>query len=352
MLDEIQSWWQSQSAETHALIQNASIAVLGLIAGHFLGVMVARYLRGHRFDAALRLPGGASAGTATAAPGTPAPPAVETDHDITPTFIAGWLVRLTVWAAAFWWIAHNNGRVELAQTLSLVISRTWVLTAIVVGALGLGGLFAHRLVDCFPSPRTDKGSSPRSAAGVVGAAIYAVVTLVVLLMAADMFNWPLTRNSAQALWSLAHNLLVASAALFIGCLGARWARDVATAEPGATPQQRAGQYTALGIIGATTALAVAVMLSSAGVLLGLAALSLLAILLYLVRGYVPDVLAGLQLRTHGVREIWFDGVAWQVIAVGFLTTQVARNGENHRVQNRLVLDARMQASASEAAPRN
>jgi hypothetical protein len=350
-VDEILSWWQSLSAETHVLAQNACIAVLGLVAGHFLGVMVARYLRGRNFDRALRLPGGASAGPATAAPGTGVPPGPEAEHGITPTFIAGWLVRLTVWAAAAWWLTSHNGRADLAQNLAVIIGRTWMLAALVVGALGLGGLLASRLVDCFPAGGAGQGVSPRSAAGAVGAAVYAMVTILVLLMAADAFDWPLTRSSAQALWSLTHNLLVACAALLIGSLGARWARDLATAEPGATPEKRAGQYTALGITAATTLLAVAVLLSSAGVLLGLMALVLLAVLLYLVRGYLPDVFAGLQLRAHGVREVWFDGVAWQVVAIGFLTTQVGRNGDFHRVQNRVVLGARMHAAPSEAAPR-
>src|SRR5262249_51949996 len=159
----------------------------------------------------------------------------------------------------------------------------------------------RRLVNCFP-PGPGQGGSPRSAAAVVGAAVYAMVTILVLLIAADAFNWPLTRSSAQALWSLTHNLLVASAALLIGCLGARWARDLTTGAPGAPPEKRAGQYTALGITAATTVLAVAVLLSSAGVLIGLLALAVLGFLLYLVRGYLPDVFAGLQLRAHRVRE--------------------------------------------------
>jgi hypothetical protein len=344
-VDEILNWWQSLSAETQALAQNAGIVVLGLIAGHFLGVMAARYLHGRNFDAALRLPGGASAaGTATATP------AADADHGITPTFIAGWLVRLTVWAATAWWLTSKNGRADLAQNLAVIIGRTWTLAALIVGALGLGGLLARRLVDCFPPAGSGKGGAPHSAAGAVGAAVYAMVTIVVLLVAADAFDWPLTRSSAQALWSLTHNLLVACAALLIGGMGARWARDLATAEPGATPEKRAGQYTALGITAATTVLAVAVLLSSAGVLIGLMALTLLALLLYLVRGYLPDFVAGLQLRVHGVREVWFDGVAWQVAEIGFLTSQVSRNGEVHRVQNRIVLDARMHAAPSEAAP--
>jgi hypothetical protein len=102
---------------------------------------------------------------------------------------------------------------------------------------------------------------------------------------------------------------------------------------------------------ATTVLAVSVLLSSAGLLIGLAALAILALLLWLVRGYLPDVMAGLQLRVHQVREVCVDGDAWQVAEVGFLTTQVSRRGEFCRVQNRVVLEARMQGTPSEAAPR-
>jgi len=97
-------------------------------------------------------------------------------------------------------------------------------------------------------------------------------------------------------------------------------------------------------------LAVSVLLSSAGLLIGLAALAIVALLLWLARGYLPDVTAGLQLRVHNVREVWFEGEPWQVAAVGLLTTQVGRRGEFCRLQNRVVLEARMQGAPSEAAP--
>src|SRR5262249_41667687 len=80
----------------------------------------------------------------------------------------------------------------------------------------------------------------------------------------------------------------------------------------ASPEKRAGQYTALGIVAATTVLAVAVLLSGAGLGLGLAALAVLGCLLWLVRGYLPDLTAGLQLRAHKVRELYFNGTPWQV----------------------------------------
>src|SRR5262249_13676167 len=144
------------------------------------------------------------------------------------------------------------------------------------------------------------------------------------------------------------HLLIACAALFIGSLGARWARDLVPIEGTSSPEKRAGQYTALGIISATTVLAVAVLLSSAGLLFGLAALALLAFVLWLVRGYLPDIFAGLQLRAHKVRELCFDGALWQVAEVGLLTTTVSRRGDFCRVQNRLVLEALLHGAPAEA----
>jgi hypothetical protein len=172
------------------------------------------------------------------------------------------------------------------------------------------------------------------------------------LIAADWFDWPLTRTSAQALWQFAQNLLIAGAALSIGCLGARWAHDLVTPGHGTpSPEKLAGQYTALGIVATTTVLAVTVVLSSAGVLIGLAALAFLGLLLWLVRGHLPDVMAGLQLRGHKVRQAWFEGEAWEVVAVGLLTTQLGRAGAFSQMQNRLVLEAHLYGAPTEAAAR-
>jgi hypothetical protein len=348
MLDEFQTWWQNTTPETQAAIQAVGVVLAALLGGHYLGVMVARALRARNFDAALRLP------SAFPSPG-------ETDRSFSPTTVAGLLVCLTVWSAAACWVAHQYGQIELARTLGRIINRTWALAAMLVAALAVGSLLARRLIDCLDGlPRTgpEAGQARNSLvgnrsnlAGVVGAAVYALVALLTLLIAADLFDWPLTRASALALWALAQHLLIAGAALFIGCLGARWARDLATLEGQASPEKRAGQYTALGIVAASTVLAVAVLLSSAGLLLGLAALAVLGFLLWLVRGYLPDVAAGLQLRTQKVREVWFDGSPWQVTEIGFLATQLCRAGEFRRFQNRLVLEALFQRAPAEAAPR-
>jgi hypothetical protein len=333
MFDELLDWWQNLSPEMQSAAQAGSTVLLGLLAGHFLAKLVWRGLHNLNFDATMRLPRAAGA-TAAA----------EAEHGITPTFVAATLVRLTVWALAVWWVARLYGQAEFAQKLALVTSRVWGLAGVLVAALSFGSLLARRLIECWQdlAPASDgKSTHPRGLAGTVGAGAYVLVVLLCLLVAADLFDWPLTRSSAQALWQLAQHLLIAGSALFIGTLGARWARNLTTPEPGASPESRAGQYTGLGIIAATTLLAVAVLLSGAGVLIGLAALGVIGLLLWLVRGYLPDIAAGLQLRAHHVHEVHFDGQPWQLVQIGFLTTQLCKAGEYYRLPNRHVLEARM-----------
>jgi hypothetical protein len=361
MFDELQTWWQSTTPEMQAALQEGSVVIAALLIGYFLGAMVARILAARRFDAALRLPG--------SSPPDPPHPTLspprgrghgegdaEAKHGITPTAIAGFLVCLSVWAVAAWWVARNHGQVELASTLGLIIARTWGLAALLVAFLTLGSLLARRLVDCLHGlpPEESVASPARSApavihrgiAGAVGAGAYVLVLLLVLLVAADSFDWPLTRSASLALWQFAQQLLAAVAALFIAHLGARWARDMVTLEGAASPEKRVGQYTAAAIVAATTVLAVAVLLFGAGVLMGVAALVVLGFLLWSVRGHLPDVTAGLQLRAHKVVEVRLDGAPWQVAEIGLLTTVLGRAGDFCRLQNRAVLEASLHGTPS------
>jgi hypothetical protein len=345
MLDQVQTWWDNASPEMQAALQFGGVVGGALLAGQVLGVITSRVLAARNFDAALRPP-------------SASPPDPEAERGFTPTFVAGLLVRLSIWAAAAWWLAQQHCRTELAHTLGVIIKRTWAIATILVATLTLGSLLANRLIACLggvPKTGPQAGSAgggaaaPRwDAAGAVSVGVYVLVLLVVLLITADLFDWPLTRASAEPLWQFTQRLFVACAALSIGCLGARWARDIVTLEGTASPEKRAGQYTALGIVAATTVLAVSVLLSSAGLLIGLAALGVLGLLFWLVRGYLPDIAAGLQLRVHKVDLIQVDGERWQVVEVGMITTEVSRRGECCRLPNRQVLAARLDGKGAEA----
>ncbi|HLJ93601.1 MAG TPA: hypothetical protein VKU02_10470 [Gemmataceae bacterium] len=341
MLDELQNWWQQVTPEMREAGQRGSLVLAALIGGYFLGSMVAHWLRAKNFDAALRLPGSPT-------------PATDPSRCFSATTVAGLLVRLTVWAGAAWWLARDYGKPEVASALALIINRAWALATVLVAALSLGSLLAGRVIDCLKigseglASRNGTAASPRNLAGVVAAAVYGLTVLLALLMAADFFNWPLTRSAADALWQLARHLLVAGAALFMGHLGAGWARDLVMLDAATTPEKRMGLFTGLGIVAVTTMLAVAVLLTSIGVLLGLAVLAILATMLWFVRHDLPDISAGLQLRANKVHEVWFEGAPWQVAKVGLVSTEVTRAGAFHRVQNRVVLEARMHAAPVDA----
>src|SRR5262249_52232423 len=148
-----------------------------------------------------------------------APSGKEADRGLTPTLVAGLLVRLTVWAGAACWLAQQHGRADLAATLGLVVKPAWALAAVLVAALALGSLLAPRLIEALhglpkagpeAAPSRNGAAAPRwDPAGAAAAGVYALVTLLALLVAADLFDWPLTRTSALALWQFAQHLLIA-----------------------------------------------------------------------------------------------------------------------------------------------
>jgi hypothetical protein len=327
MLDELQSRWQNLTPEMRAYVLDGALALGALLGGHWLGKLVGRFLRARRFDVLFRV----------TAPATGAP---DEGHGITPTMLAGLLVRLTAWAFAAWWLLPRYGQAELAQSIPRMIGRVWIVAAGLTVVLALAGVLARRVTECLEgvTPANRSGAMPgRSVAGAVGAGIYVVVLLLALLTAADYFDWTLTRNAAAALWQLALHLLTAGAAVLVGYVGVHWARE--TANQGASPALQPAQQTALGIVAVTTALAVALLLFGSGLGVGVAILAAAVGLLFLARGRLPDVTAGLKLRRDRVGTVWFDGTPWQVGQIGIFQSLVVRNGENYKVPNRQVLEA-------------
>jgi hypothetical protein len=334
MLQDLQSWWQNLTPQMRAYILDGVLAFGALLGGHWHGVMVARLLRGWRFNALFRVT-------------RQVPGRSDDDHGITPTMLAGLLVRLTVWAFAAWWLLPKYGRPEIAEPIPRIIGRVWTVAAALTIVLAPAGWLARRVIEFLEgvtpanrvaaAPSRSVAAAPsRSVAGAVGAGIYALVLLLLLLTAADYFDWPQTRNVVARLWQLALHLLTAGAAVLVGYVGVLWARE--SAAHGASGSEPA-QQTGVGIVAVTTAVAVALVLFGGGLGLGIALLGSAAALLFLARGRLPDVVAGLKLRREKVGTVWFEGIPWQVGQIGVLNSQVIRNGEFFKVPNRQVLEA-------------
>ena len=332
-LNELQSWWTDLPPETRAYVWDGGVAFAALVGGFIIGRMVARTLRGLNFDAAFDLSGGGPGGGPAG-------------RGFTPTRAVGLLVRLTVWAGAVWWFLDKYGRPDLAESLRLIAGRVWALIVLLAGTLVVGGLVSRRVTDLIqnsptgPNGPARTGAAPsRNVAGAVGAAVYGLVLLLALLAAADAFDWPLSRTAAAALWQLGQTLLTAGAALLIAYLGARWARELATPTGPVTPELRAGQYVGLALIGGAAIGGVMALLSGRGILIAMLMVLILGGLLWLARGYIPDLMAGLKLRKEKVGQVWIEGTACRVEGVGLLTSEVGQGAETGRVPNRLVLEA-------------
>jgi hypothetical protein len=312
-----------------------------------------RRLRARDFDASLRAPWLPPAGGGRAE-----------RWPFTPTGLVSGLVRFTAWGAGVWWLATEQGWAALARTLEWAAGRVWSLAAVLVVALYLARFLAGQVIEFLQSaplsekldawlPRAGGVREPRvrGVAALAGTAVYGVALLLVLLIAADLFGWALTGSAVAAAWSLLLHAVTAGTAMLIGWLGYRWARSLSPSEvEAAPPPARAVHYAALAILAGTTLLAIALLAASLQGLVGVAVVLLLAFVLWPLRGYVPDVWAGILLKAQKVQHVRLDGELSQVGEVGLLTTRLHRQEEQLTRRNRLVLEAHLQgASKSDAA---
>ncbi|HEV3145050.1 MAG TPA: hypothetical protein VGZ47_14260 [Gemmataceae bacterium] len=329
MLEQLQSWWQNLSPEIRAHTINGAWGFGALVGGHLLGVLVGRFLRARRFNSLFRVTGDVAYQP-------------QEDRGFTPTMLAGLLVRLTVWALAAGWLLRQYGRPELGESVTRNIGRVWIVAGGLAAALAVAGMLTRRVMECLEggalAPANRAAVPPRTLAGAVGAGVYVLVLFLTLLTAADYFDWPQTRTVVADVWQLALRLLSAGAAVLVGYLGGRWAREFATPQSEASELQP-GQRTGLGIVVITTALAIALLLFGAGLGVGVAALAVVAAVVFLARGRLSDVIAGLKLRRENVGTAWFEGIPWQVGRIGLLQSDVSRNGASYKVANQVILEA-------------
>jgi hypothetical protein len=314
--------------------------------------MVSRRLRARDFDASLRASWLAPADGGRAG--------------FTPTDLVRDLVRCTACGAGVWWLATEQGWAALAHNLEWAAGRVWSLAVVLIVALYLARFLAGQVIKFVENaplsdtlddwlPRARGGREPRvsGVATLAGTAVYGVVFLLLLLIAADLFGWALTGSAMVAAWFLLLHVVTAGTALLIGWLGYGRARSLIFSEvEAAPPPRRAAHYTTLGILAGTTLLAIALLAATIQGAVGVGLALLLAFVLWPLRGYVPDVWAGILLKGQKVQHVCLDGEPSEVGEVGLLTTRLQRKEEQVSRRNGLVLEAHLQgASMSNGAVR-
>lgn len=339
----LQAWWLDLTPGTRVFLRGVAVLFGAFLVGQIVGRKSYRRLREAGFDAALRPPWLPSAGR----PGT---------SSITPAGLVSGLARCTVWGFGVWWLAAEHGGHTLARTLEWAAGRLWSLSAVLLVALYLARFLAGQLIDLLQNsrlnekldawlPRASGDREPRASGGAVltGMAAYGLVFFLVLLIAADLFGWPLTGSVLAATWSLLLHAVTAAIALLIGWVGYRWVRGLTMTESeAASPLARASHYVALGILAGTTLLAIALLASTLQGVVGVGILVFVAFVLWPLRGYVPDVWAGVLLKGQKVEDVRLEGELTRIGEVGLLTTRLQRQEEQVSLRNRLVLEAHLQ----------
>jgi hypothetical protein len=343
----LQAWWQELTPDSRGFLRGVAVLLGAFLAGQVLGRMACRRLRARDFDASLRAPWLPSAGGGRAEA-----------RPFTPTGLVSGLVRCTAWGAGVWWLATEQGWAALARTLEWAAGRVWSLAAVLIVALYLARFLAGQVIELLQSaplsekldgwlPRASGGREPRggSVAALAGTGVYGVAFLLVLLVAADLFGWALTGGAVAAAWSFLLHAVTAGTAMLLGWLGYRWVGSLTFAETEAAPPARAVHYAALAILTGTTLLAISLLAATLQGLVGVAIVLLLAFVFWPLRGYVPDVWAGLLLKGQKVKHVRLDGELAQIGEVGLLTTRLHRQEEQLTRRNRLVLEAHLQGAS-------
>jgi hypothetical protein len=343
----LQTWWHALTLESQVLVRGAAVLLGAFAVGQFLGHLAWRRLRARNFDASLRPPWLAATGAGRAEV-----------RPFTATGLVSLLVRCSAWGGGVWWLAHEQGS-ALAPALAWVAGRVWSLAAVVMIALYLARFLAGQVIEFLQSPPlSDKlegwlsrpmgGREPRAwgVAILAGTAVYGVVCLLVLLIAADLFGWALTGGVMAAAWTLLLRVITAAAAMLIGWLGYRWAVSLTFAESAATPTAQATHYTALLILAGTTLLAVTLLGTTLQALVGVAFVLLVAFVAWPLRAYASDVWAGILLRAQKVQQVRLDDELSQLGEVGLLTTRLQRREGQLQRRNGLVLAAHLQTASN------
>jgi hypothetical protein len=350
----LQAWWYVLTPGSQAFLRGAAVLVGFLVAGQVVGRIVGRRLRTHGFDALLRPPWLASPGGGRAEPGL-----------FTPSGLASGLVRCTIWGAGLWWLATEHGWADVAQMLQLVAGRVWLLAAVLVAAMCVARFLAGQIIEFLQSPPLSEkldgwlpragGAQPRvgGLATLAGTALYGSAFLLVLLIAADLFGWPLTGAAAAAAWSLLLHAVTAGIAMLIGWLGFRWTQSLAEGEarptslekPAAKPAVQAAQYAGLGILAGATLLAIGLLGTTMPGFIGVVVVLLLGLVLWPLHAYVSDLWAGMLLKGQKVQQVRLDGELSEIGEVGLLTTRLQGHEGQLTRRNKLVLEAHLQGTS-------
>ncbi|MBI3923410.1 MAG: hypothetical protein HY318_18460 [Armatimonadetes bacterium] len=357
-LNAFWTWWNDLPRETQIALRDAEVVLAALLLAKFAGAVLKALLSARGFDSLV------------AVPWAPAAP-VKGDPRARPSDVVGYLCVASLWAVAAWWLAREHGVSDVANSILWVTGKAWTLAFVIILAMVSGGWLSRavtlamqspgiktRLDSLLPIPGARGEPLSDSLTKTVSVLFYVVSLMLMALASTDLLHLTATASALAAVWQLAVRLVAAGAALGIGWLGLKWARDFnlqgeadqssfaaptlsTTALESRSPAQplSAERQIQLGLLGAVILFAIAVVADIGGSLIGLCVLFMVFLLILPLREYVPDVWGGFYLLIRNAKTVDLEGRTMNIKQVGLLMTDLTIEGEHLSRRNREVLTA-------------
>mgnify|MGYP007011822073 CR=1 FL=1 len=363
-MQELELWWEGLDAWAQWLIRDSIVVVIALMIGFMGKFIIERVFVSRGADACMRFP------WVTSSPeqGSGVRPQTPGSRKSPLTSLAGYIVLFTVLAFAGWTIASWRGQFEIVQTIRIVLVHGWQVAVVVYPIIILGGWLVRHMYAFLQTPwlkkemdalfpgKNEKGDSfSDSVAKAICVVVYAAFFLFIPVAIAAIFDITALHALIVPAWQICARLLTALVVFAVGYLGVAWARaELQRAEnrkeTGTNTSLRTGDTTdnsadmlanhlGLMIIVATVVLALGMVVGVSGLAGALVMVAILGFLLWPVRNYIRDFVAGGLLRLQRVETVHIDGGPAVVKDVTPLITELDRNGETLTRRNWDVLNA-------------
>jgi hypothetical protein len=335
VLDKLSEYPMPQ--ETVTLLSHICLVLAAILAGLWTGRFVRKKLEARNFDKLFRSP--------FYSPCDPASPPQTTSN---PSLIMGWIVTVTIMAAAVWLVAGWRDVETLSTRIMTILRTTWVAVAVILAGAIIGRALGGHVAQLFQlratSPDSQAASGTIRSIGIgAGLIVYVAVYLVLLTIAADFLKLERTARALSAVCDFGTRFVSAIAILATGRLGAGWLAGVKMMQS----TDSTGHRWQFGVLGVSILWAmVAITASGWGTAVLIIVFLVLAVLFSVGHEYLGEITASLYLAKNKIYNVEIEGKKLKLIKRGWLSSKWKDENTAHQLGNRTVLRSILDKSPS------
>jgi|GEM_PF-5767359 len=345
-MNQLTLWWAGVPGGWRNLASSLLVVVVAYVIGKIVGYMVRERMKSFGVDELFQ----ESASKRDFDPNKQETKARASDL-FSCFFSAG------IWLIGAWWIATDHNYKALADGIIAFIGKMAIFGVVAFLAMYLGkrisqavNAFMENVVIKEAIDKNFMSDSSRNTgiSETIGSIIVNVVNgfLLVFLMLTfvELANLGSLLNSLNSLWNLGIHIITAGFAFLIAYMGITFAFSRSAHDSAEKSPFPASDYHArLGIVIITTIFAVDILTTTAGTLVAMSILIILAVFLVPLREYLLDIWAGFTIDLYKIKNVTIENRSAEIKNIGFLNASLVNDANvNFSRPNREVLAAHFQ----------